>query len=103
MESFSKNLKARAKTLEMSNAEVAEMAHLDPRRYGHYVTGRSEPDLATLCRIARVLKTSPNALLGFDDGKTSKTLMKLNEACQYLDETQIEMLLNFAEATLRKK
>lgn len=67
MESFSTNLKRRAQELGLSNAEVARRAGLTERRYGNYITGRREPDLATLIRIATVLESSPNALLSFDD------------------------------------
>lgn len=102
MDEFAKNLKLRAQTLEMSNAEVAERAQLDTRRYGHYVTGRSEPDLATLGRIAQVLKTTPNELLGFRDASVSQKVARLNAACLYLSDAQIDMLIDFAEASLKK-
>lgn len=102
MDAFAKNLKLRAQALDLSNAEVADRAGLDTRRYGHYVTGRSEPDLATLRRIAEVLKTTPNDLLDFSVPSSSPQISRLNAACQYLNETQIEMLIDFAEASLRK-
>lgn len=63
MELFAKNLRKRAESLGLSNAEVARRAGLSERRYGNYVSGRREPDLATLVRIASVLATTPNALL----------------------------------------
>jgi transcriptional regulator with XRE-family HTH domain len=63
MELFAANLKKRAEELGISNAEVARRAGLSERRYGNYVSGRREPDLATLVRIASVLATTPNALL----------------------------------------
>ncbi len=63
MEPFAANLKKRAEDLGISNAEVARRAGLSERRYGNYVSGRREPDLATLVRIASVLATTPNALL----------------------------------------
>jgi transcriptional regulator with XRE-family HTH domain len=44
--------------------EVARRAGLSERRYGNYVSGRREPDLATLVRIASVLAMTPNDLLG---------------------------------------
>jgi transcriptional regulator with XRE-family HTH domain len=103
MDTFAQNLRLRAQVLNMSNADVADLAKLDTRRYGHYVTGRSEPDLMTLCRIAEVLKTTPNELLGFGTIDTPPQIARLNAACQYLDEPQIEMLINFAEASLVKK
>ncbi len=63
MESFASNLKQRAVDLGLSNAEVARRAGLTERRYGNYITGRREPDLATLVRIASVLESSPNVTL----------------------------------------
>lgn len=87
----------------LSAAEVAERVNLDSRRYGHYVTGRSEPDLGTLCRIAEALKTTPNQLLDFPDAERSPQVSRLVAACQYLNPTQIEMLIDFAEASLKKK
>jgi transcriptional regulator with XRE-family HTH domain len=103
MDPLAQNLRLRAQELNLSHAEVAERSQLDARRYGHYVTGRSEPDLKRLCQIARVLKTTPNDLLGFEINDVSPQVARLNAACQYLSVSQIEMLIGFAEATLRKK
>lgn len=63
MELFATNLRRRAEELGISNAEVARRAGLSERRYGNYVSGRREPDLATLVRIASVLAATPNDLL----------------------------------------
>lgn len=65
MELFATNLRKRAEELGISNAEAARRVGLSERRYGNYVSGRREPDLATLVRIAAVLETSPNRLLSF--------------------------------------
>lgn len=54
----------------MSNAEVARRAGLSERRYGNYVSGRREPDLATLVKIASVLATTPNDLLASSTSAT---------------------------------
>lgn len=63
MELFASNLRKRAEQLGISHAEVARRAGLSETRYGNYVSGRREPDLATLVRIASVLATTPNDLL----------------------------------------
>lgn len=52
--------------LGLSDAEVARRAGLSARRYGNYVQGLREPDLATLVRISRALQTTPDALLGVE-------------------------------------
>ena len=66
MKVFADNLRRLALALNLSNAEVARRAGLEERRYGNYVTGRREPDLETLIRIAGVLGCSVDELLGPD-------------------------------------
>ncbi|MCB7129546.1 MAG: helix-turn-helix transcriptional regulator, partial [Candidatus Brocadiales bacterium] len=66
MQNFGKKLRERARQLNLADAEVARRAGLSERRYGHYVTGRNEPNLETLVRICTVLETTPNDLLGFE-------------------------------------
>ena len=58
-------LVARAKELQLSNAEVARRLELAESRYAHYVSGSREPDFATFIRICNLLRTSPNDVLGF--------------------------------------
>ena len=63
MDIFAKRLRERARQLELTDAEVARRAGLAERRYGHYVRGAREPDLATLMRICEALDATPNDLL----------------------------------------
>lgn len=65
---FGNNLRKRARALGLSDAEVARRAGLAERRYGFYVTGEREPDLATLLRVAEVLQISVDALLTSEQG-----------------------------------
>jgi transcriptional regulator with XRE-family HTH domain len=104
MDSFAGNLRKRAAELGISNAEVARRAGLTERRYGNYVSGRREPDLATLVRIARVLETTPNALLGFDDrekGKGDTLRDKVSSAMSALGHADREVLAACAEAIVK--
>jgi len=75
---------------------------MSERRYAHYVTGRNEPDLATLVRIAKALQTSPNDLLGFaaETKRSKRTLLRdrLNTAADAMDDRQLEMTVVQAEA-----
>ncbi|HYD64081.1 helix-turn-helix transcriptional regulator [Azospirillum sp.] len=64
MEAFGQALRDRARALGLTLSEVARRAGMSERRFGNYVTGRREPDFATLLRICRVLATTPNDLLG---------------------------------------
>ncbi|HXQ51069.1 MAG TPA: helix-turn-helix transcriptional regulator [Stellaceae bacterium] len=63
MDVFARHLRERARDLGLSDAEVARRAGLSERRYGYYVTGEREPNLATLVRICDVLGVTPNELL----------------------------------------
>ena len=67
MEGVGNRLRARARALGLSDAEVARRAGLGGRRYAHYVADEREPDLATLVRISRILGTTPNDLLGIGE------------------------------------
>ena len=77
MEPFATNLRRRAELLGISNAEVARRAGLTDRRYGNYVTGRREPDLSTLVRIATVLSISVDELIGMAPEKDVKTVEEI--------------------------
>jgi transcriptional regulator with XRE-family HTH domain len=64
MQGVGERLRARAAELDMSDADVARRAGLNPRRYGNYVTNDREPDYATLKRICDALDCSADYILG---------------------------------------
>ncbi|KQS84503.1 transcriptional regulator [Rhizobium sp. Leaf386] len=86
MEPFATNLRRRAEKLGISNAEVARRADLSDRRYGNYVSGRREPDLATLIRISKVLGVSVDELVG-------SAVEKQTESKEHLFQERIEAAL----------
>lgn len=57
-------LKARAKELGLTDAEVARRVGILPQTYYNYVSDKREPDYATLLRICNALDLTPNDLLG---------------------------------------
>lgn len=100
---FATKLKERAVQLGLSNAEVARRADLTERRYGHYASGDREPDLATMVRIARVLQSSPNELVGFDatrveEGPRQLLLARLMAAASQLSYHDLETCVIQMEA-----
>ena len=102
MEPFASNLRRRAEELGISNAEAARRAGLSERRYGNYISGRREPDLATLVRIASVLETSPNHLLSFG-GEGSKSdagapKQRIASAANVLSKADLETVAIMIEA-----
>ena len=107
---FASRLRQRAEELGISNAEAARRVGLSERRYAHYVSGKREPDLATLVRIAEILGTSPSWLLGADandDNSTPASLLKarVNIAMNAMTEQALEITVVQAEAvaSMRKQ
>lgn len=108
MKVFADNLRQRAEALKLSNAEVARRAGLEERRYGNYVTGRREPDLATLLNIAEVLGCTTDELLKAEsDGqRTSETAMlreRLLVASATLAKGDLERVVIQVEALAANK
>ena len=62
---WGERLKERARELGLTDTAVARALDLPQRRYSAYVNETREPDFATLARICRVLRTTPDAVLGF--------------------------------------
>lgn len=102
MTPFAVNLRKRAETLKLSNAEVARRVGLSERRYGNYITGRTEPDLATLVRIATVLATSVDSLLSDNEesrpGPKDALTARLLAATAALKKSDLEAIAIQAEA-----
>ena len=102
MDIFAKNLKARAAQLGISNAEAARLCGLDERRYANYANDQREPDLVTLVKIARVLNTSADELLGMADPRpqTERTqlLDRLNVAAASLTDQELRTIVTQTEA-----
>lgn len=105
MDIFANNLKRRAQELEISNAEVARRVGLSERRYAHYVSGRNEPDLAMLVKIADVLQSTPNELLGLKDGEGAKgprdvLVDRLNAVATMMTDDDLKSAVAQAEAVI---
>lgn len=103
MEQFATNLRRRAKELGLTHAEIARRAGLTERRYGNYVAGTREPDLASLLRIAEALRTTPDHLLGLENetaGRTTRDVLqdRLLSASAGMEQSDLELLIIAAEA-----
>ncbi|WP_420917357.1 helix-turn-helix domain-containing protein [Rhizobium laguerreae] len=81
---------------------MARRAGLTDRRYGNYVTGDREPDLATLLRISETLQTTPNDLLGIrltgDEDAKAKQLRRLLDIARAMRPGDLQLLTIQAEA-----
>lgn len=103
MEILSQRLRERAKQLDISNAEAARRVGLDERRYAHYASGRREPDLATLVRIAEKLGTTPNWLLDVSSKRSrdevkSGLIERFENAATGMTSDELELCVIQAEA-----
>ena len=104
MDIFATNLRLRALQLGMHHAEVARRVGLNERRYAHYVAGRSEPDLAMLVRIAEVLQSTPNELLGLaaEPERSARDILvdRLNAAAAVMADDDLRAAVAQAEAVI---
>lgn len=87
MQQFGKNLRQKARELGLTDAEVARRVGISERRYGFYVTGDREPDLATLLKIADVLMTSADQLLRLSNKPKPSVRDRLQAQIQASAET----------------
>jgi transcriptional regulator with XRE-family HTH domain len=59
-------LKSLRETAKQSQKEVAAALGLDYKRYNHYETGRSEPDIATMILLADYFGVTVDHLIGHE-------------------------------------
>lgn len=83
-------LRARARALGLSDAEVARRLGLSQSRYAHYVSGVREPDFVTFARICRALSFTPNEALGFEahpdqPGEVERLRERVDAAVEVMD------------------
>jgi transcriptional regulator with XRE-family HTH domain len=102
MEVFAKRLKERATQLGISNAQAARLCNLDERRYANYANDQREPDLKTLAKIAHVLNTSADYLLGLSDPQPqterARLLDRLSVAATSLTDEELRTVVTQTEA-----
>lgn len=115
-------LKSLRKSYKLSQQELANRLNLNRVTYSQYETGRREPDLETLQKIADFYKVSLDYLTGLtedaneqqseynsvSDADLRKTLEALRQkkgrwGQQPLDDEQQEMLANIIEAVLKRR
>lgn len=100
MQQFGNNLRRRAKELGLTDAEVARRVGISERRYGFYVTGDREPDLATLLRIADILQVDADRLLRpwEEDEPSRKDRLKaqIQSSAAALPEDRLQLLADVA-------
>jgi transcriptional regulator with XRE-family HTH domain len=102
MDEFARRLRARADELGVSNAELARRCGLGERQYAYYISGQREPNLVTLVKIARVLNTSVDHLLGLTEPQPmterGRMMDRLILAASSLTDAELRTTVAQAEA-----
>jgi len=99
MEEYGERLRARARALGLTDAEVARRLGLAQSRYANYVNGNREPDLATFARICRVLATTPDEILGFaSHGEAEPERRRALAALEAMDQPALRIAAVLLEA-----
>lgn len=94
-----KTLKPLREAASKSQKVVAAELGLDYKRYNHYETGRSEPDLATLILLADYYGVTIDYLLGHEKEPTVKDdgLSEIEHLFLSLPPARREEVLRFME------
>lgn len=108
MDIFANRLRERAQQLGISNSEAARRIGLEEGRYGHYIAGRREPDLATFKKIAEVLGTTPNWLVGVEEafeGNLEKAALveRFKNAAMSMEIGELKQFIVQVEAVVSTK
>lgn len=96
---FAQKLREFSQALGISDAEVARRLGISGQRYGHYVSGRNQPDLEMLLRMCRVLAATPNEMLGYERNNLDEDdilLRRITAAAQALsrdDQRRIAVMI----------
>ncbi len=106
MDTFAANLRKRISDLGLSQAEAARRCGLENRRFHHYLVGDREPNLATLLRIATVLGTTPDVLLGaksaapVGNDEASRLRAKLSAAAASMEPSALRLLMVLVDGVI---
>lgn len=93
-DNFNENLKFAREKRGLSQKEVAENIGVAKSTYSLYESGNREPNVQTIKKIADVLNTSADELLGIDD--EPQTIAAHFDGNEYTEE-ELSKIKEFAE------
>lgn len=95
MSDFAKNLRYYRKQKKLSQAKLAQGLNYGYTAIANYESGRNEPSLDDLIRLARILNVTPDALLGFRMRTAEEKMLFM---FYNLNEQKQKMMLEFLDA-----
>ena len=63
---FAEHLKRIRKQTDLTQADIADLLHIDRSTYAYYETGKTHPDLEMLCRMAGIFHLTTDELIGYE-------------------------------------
>ena len=93
-ENFNENLKEARLKSGLSQKELSENIGVAKSTYSLYESGKREPNVNTIKKIASALNVSADILLGIDDQPTT---LAAHFDCDEYTESELEEIKNFAE------
>ena len=95
------------KQKKITQAQIAEYLNLSPVGYGNYETGKTEPNVETLIKIADFYGVSVDYVVGHDMnngfGYLSENEAKMMEIFRQLKTSSQFKVMGFAQAELERE
>ena len=89
---FGENLKRLHKQAKITQQEMADKLNMSRQNYYYYEKQKVTPTIESLCKIASVLNTTPNVLLGIEQEKKEIDVQSILEMQMQIIDTMIESL-----------
>lgn len=90
MNYFTDKLKALRKEKKLTQKEFAEMLGIKQNSYSDWETGKNEPNLENIIKIAKILNTSTDYLLGLTDISERELKTRSIEELKELGEEKVK-------------
>ena len=88
---------------DLTQAQVAKILGVSRTTYTQYETGKSEPDLATVSKLAEIYETSVDFLLGKTDIPTPIETIAAHHEGEDWTEEELEEIERFKEFVKMKR
>lgn len=98
------NLKELRKKINKTQEEVANELRIKKQNYQNYELGKREPDIETLCKLAKYFNCSLDDLVGIKKENSELTEhTRLIEKINELNEIECMKLYNYAEGIISNR